>query len=346
MSNNMKRAVIIAPKQVQLEEMPIPHPKPDQVLVRVHACAICTWEQRVYLGIEKIYPFTGGHEIAGEVVEIGSDVEPGLVVGDRVTVSALKRCSQCTSCREGNNNLCDNAYSKPKPAEPYGPQGLGEYLAFPAYGIYKLSADAPLTEVCLAEPLSCVLRSVRRANIRPGRNVVIMGGGFMGLLHLMLAKQRGARVMVSEPNAARLAKARDLGADACLDPTQEDLQARVMAFTSRRGADTVIVASSPAKLLEDAVGIAAKNACVLSYASTAPSGATITLPAAVFHKNEITLTGTMSSTQEDFAEATAILSHRVLDIKSLISHTFPLNEIGTAFEAATNGESYRVVVTM
>jgi threonine dehydrogenase-like Zn-dependent dehydrogenase len=300
----------------------------------------------VYQGIEKLYPFTGGHEIAGEIVEIGCDVEPGLAVGDRVTVSALKRCGQCVSCREGNNNLCDHAYSKPKPAEPYGPQGLAEYLATPAYGIYKLSSDVPLTEASLAEPLSCVLRSIKRANIRPGDTVVIMGGGFMGLLHLMLAKQRAASVVVSEPNAARLAKAAELGADVGIDPTKEDLQARVMDFTARRGAETIIVAGSPAKLIEDAVGLVAKNGCILSYASTAPSGATITLPAAVFHKHEITLAGTMSSTQEDFREATAILSRRALNVKPLITRTFPLSEIGAAFEAATSGEAYRIVVTM
>ena len=116
-TTTMTQAVIVGPRQIEYQNNEVPALRPDRVRVRVRACALCTWEQRVFSGIDThAFPFVGGHEFAGHVEEIGPEVQiPGLQVGDLVAVAALKRCGQCPSCRRGLDNLCDNNSSGRQP---------------------------------------------------------------------------------------------------------------------------------------------------------------------------------------------------------------------------------------
>ncbi len=347
MSGTMRRAVVIAPRKVEVQEIPIPSIKPDEVLVRVGACAICTWEQRIYAGQTKMYPFVGGHEVAGTAAQIGSDVEVvGLDVGDSVAVSALKICGQCYACRHGYTNMCDNMRSGYTEGQPMGPGGLAEYMVVPGYQVYEADPALSVEEASLAEPLSCVIRSIKKANITPGDYVVVIGGGFMGMLHLMLAKQRGAVVIVSEPDSVRLEKAGQLGADFLVNPVKEDFTGRVKEITNGQGAEVVIIAASVPRVVENAVSVAAKGGLVSCYSSFHPKDATVSLPVNLFHDREVTLTGSMSRTPEDFWESVAILSQKSVDLKPLISRTFPLERTGDAFEAAISLDTYRVIIMM
>ena len=347
MSKTMKRAVIVGPKQVELEEVPVPAIESDEVLVRVGACALCTWEQRVYRGLTKLYPFVGGHEIAGTVEQIGSRVEvAGLTVGDSVAISALKICGQCYACRHGYTNICDNMTSGYVRGQPIGPGGLAEYMVAPGYQVYKIDPSLPVEEASLAEPLSCVIRSIKKADVRPGDHVVIIGGGFMGMLHLILTKGCGAVAIVSEPDAARLEKAGQLGADFLINPTEEDFVARVKEITNGQGAEKVFIAVSLPRVVEDAVSVAAKGGRVSCYSSFEPKDATVSLPIDIFHSREITLTGTVSRTPEEFWESVTVLSQRIVNLRPLISRTFPLDRIAEAFESAISLDTYRVIVTM
>lgn len=347
MSGTMRRAVVIAPKKVEVQELPIPNIKPDEVLVRVGACAICTWEQRVYTGQMKMYPFVGGHEVAGTAAQIGSDVEVlGLGIGDPVAVSALKICGQCYACRHGYTNICDNIRTGYVKGQPMGPGGLAEYMVVPGYQVYKTGLSLPVEQASLAEPLGCVIKSIKRANVKPGDHVVVIGGGFMGMLHVMLARQRGAVVIVSEPNAVRLEKAVQLGADFAINPVKEDFAARVKEITNGQGAEVVIIAVSVPRVVEDAVSVTAKGGLVSCYSSFHPRDAVVSLPINRFHHHEVTLTGSMSRTPEDFWESVAVLSQKRVDLDPLISRIFPLERVEEAFEAAISLDTYRVVVTM
>jgi L-iditol 2-dehydrogenase len=340
-----RRAVITAPRQIVMEEVPIPEVGPGQVLVRVQASALCTWEQRVWAGIDTwSYPLVGGHETAGVVEALGPDVEPGIKVGDVVAVTRLKRCGQCYACRRGLDNLCDNASSRRVPGQPWGPGGFGEYVVAEGYQVYRLRPDVPCLEAALTEPLACVLHDLKLHPIRPGDTAVIIGAGIMGLLHLLLARRSAAFVIVSEPDPTRRQKALELGADAVIDAANEDYVQRVLELTDGRGANVTYVAVGVPSAIEAAVAAAAKRGRVSVYASIHPRDQTVTIPANTFHYREVTLGGSMSQDHEDFLLAAELISRREIDLQPLITKTYPLSRLSDAFEVASRREHYRVLV--
>ncbi len=295
-AGTMTRAVITGPKQVVLESVPIPEPGPSQVLVRMRASALCTWEQRTFAGIETwSYPLVGGHEYSGVVEAIGSAVEvTDLKVGDQVSVSGLKRCGQCYSCRHGMDSLCDNARSHRVPGKPWGPGGFGEYVLAEGHMVYRVGPLATREEAALVEPLACVIHDMKRHPVRANDVVVIAGAGIMGLLHLVMAARTPCFVVVSEPERVRREKALELGADAVIDPSAEDYSARVNELSGGRGANVTYVAIGSTAAIEDAVAGAAKRGVVSVYASVHPSSSTVALPPNTFHHREVTLSGSYS----------------------------------------------------
>jgi L-iditol 2-dehydrogenase len=349
MSAMMRRAVITGPRQVEIQDAPLVPPAGDEVLVRVHASALCTFEQRAYLGTDaRFYPLLGGHELAG-VVEAVGPAASSVAPGDLVAISALDRCGSCYACRRGM--ACDNVWFKKagaagthKPAGPMGPAGLATHKLAREYQVYKLQPGTNLLEAALTEPLACVLRSIKKAQILPGDAVVIVGGGVMGALHTMLARGHGASVIVSEPSAQRREDALRFGASHAIDPLSGDFAEQVKALTDGRGADVIIVATDVIKALEQAVGALYKGGRLLVYARMSPKGATITLDPNLFHDNEIVLTGTISQSREDFQQAAEMIGRRAIDLRPIISATFPLDEARAAFEAAVDMSTYRVVI--
>src|SRR5690606_15346440 len=154
-------------RSVTLETVPLKPPSEGEVLIRVAYCAICTWEQRVYGGVYPTYPLLGGHEVSGVVEKVGPDVTH-VRPGDKVIASGLSRCGYCDNCRRGFSNRCENQFSqKPSPDRPIGPGGLAEFIMRKSDEVFKLSPEASLEEAALGEPVACVLRSIKKANIQP-----------------------------------------------------------------------------------------------------------------------------------------------------------------------------------
>jgi L-iditol 2-dehydrogenase len=339
------RAVITAPNTIVMESVPLPEIGPQQVLVRVRASALCTWEQRTYAGIDTYsYPLVGGHESSGVVVSVGRDVELKVTEGDQVTLAGLKRCGQCYSCRRGVLNLCDNARSKRVPNVPWGPGGFGEYVVAEAYQVYKVGPVATALEAALTEPASCVLHDMKRHPVRMGDVVVIVGAGIMGLLHLVLARKMPCYTIVSEPEPARRAKAKELGADALIDPTTEDYVARVNELSEGNGANVTYITIGVPSAIEKAVAASAKRGVVSCYASVHPRGTTITVDPNSFHHREVRLSGSIAQDPDDFLAASDIIGRREIDLRPLISMTFPLSKLADAFAAAARKDTYRVLV--
>ena len=339
----MRRAIMTGPGQIGFVDIPVPTPGPDEVLIKVHACAICTWEQRMYTGEEKYYPIAGGHEVSG-VVEDKGDLVFGLEPGDHVSVAGLKRCYQCESCRRGYNNICENMYKMRDAQNPPGPGGFGDYVLRSGVDCYKIARDVPYEHAALTEPLACVTRSVQRAQLQPGERVVIVGAGIMGMLHLLLAKSYNAVVIVSEPNEQRRRKALELGAHHAFNPLEQDYVETVKALGGGQGANVTFICVAHHATVEPAVVASAQNGRVLCYTSFHPKGQKIQVDPDIFHKNEVTLTGTMSQTREDFYTAAELISNKLIDLEPLISATFPLDDIENAIKAALNVDTYRVLV--
>ena len=341
-----KRAVFVGPRQIRLDDVPIPEPGPRQALVKVKACALCTWEQRMYTGEEPYYPLAGGHEVSGELVKLGSQVYTDAQIGDRVMASPLTRCGHCESCRRGMDNICDNLRKPFRETDVPGPAGLAGYILLDDYQLYKANNETPFEEICLAEPLGCVIRSVRKARVERADNVVVVGAGIMGMLHLVLARQIGARVIVSEPNPERAAFAKKMGADVVIDPNRDTFADQVKALTGGRGADVIFCAVSVASTVEQAVEAVAKGGRVHVYAGIHPRGTKISIDPNLFHSDEIVLTGTMSQDKEDVLQAVRMISRGLIDLKPFISLVLPFERLEEGLQAALGRDTYRVVITI
>jgi threonine dehydrogenase-like Zn-dependent dehydrogenase len=339
-----KRAVFVGPRKIRFDELPIPKPGPRQALVKVRACALCTWEQRSYTGEEPFYPLSSGHEVSGELVELGSKVFTKANIGDRVVASMLNRCGYCESCRRGMDNICDNNRKPFRDSDVVGPAGLAEYVLLEDYQLYSASNEVSFEELCLAEPLACVIRSVRKAAVGRADRAVVVGAGIMGMLHLMLLKQAGATVFVSEIDDERASFARELGADGIIDPSDGSFVEKIRKVTDGRGADAILCAVSVGAVVEQAVEAVAKGGRVHVYASIHPRGTHISVDPNLFHSKEIMLTGTMSQDREDMRQAVQMISSGSIDLRPLISLQLPLMRLEEGLQAALRPDTYRVIM--
>jgi len=238
----MKAAVLTAPERIELQELPTPVPGRGEVLVKLKYCGICTLEQRLYTGAMKIaYPLVPGHEASGVVAGSGEGLFSPLPAGTPVALDLVTRCGECHYCRTGQSNLCLNRFQKG--LKLLG--GFGEYLAVAAKQVFPLPDGLPLAEAAFAEPVACCIRSLKRVGLALAEDLLVLGAGPMGLMHLMVALCYGARVFVSDPDPARRARALQLGACLALDPQAEDLPGMLKSRTDGRGAD-VCGGTSPA----------------------------------------------------------------------------------------------------
>ena len=320
---------------------------PMEALVRVRAVALCTLEQRVFRGVVKVpLPFVGGHEVAGEVIALGEEAHiSGFKPGDRVAVRLLYNCGACPACRRGQSNLCDHARHKPvREGLLPGPGGLMDQVIVPANMLFGMSDRLGFDEASLTEPLACCVHSVNRAQISLGEDVVVIGGGVMGQFHVMLARLRGARVLLSEPMETRRRLACGHGADRAVDPAGGDPVAAIREWSGGQGAGVVFNTTPEAGAFAQAVLMAGKGGRVIQYSSLHPDMPTAISPQHV-HTNEVTITGSVSPVVEDFATANRLLNHGLIGCRHLISDVFPFEEGQKAFEAAIKPGAMRVIIT-
>ncbi len=341
----MKIAVMTSPGNLKFNETDIPSFGENEVLVKISAVGICTWEQKYFKGIPDSYPFVGGHEISGFVEAVGTGVPQNLKKSDHVVVASLTRCGECYYCRRGLDNLCENTGNDSTPGGLWGPGGFSEYFVAKGYEVYKISDNVDISTGTLAEPLACVLRSIDRSRIEFGDTAVVLGGGVMGMLHLLLAKQRGARVIVSEPDAYRRDKALKLGADFTVDPLSNDLGKFVRDLTGGRGAETVFFTAGGRRAIEAGIESLVQNGTMVIYGGTGAED-TITLDPKLFHYDEIYITGVTKHTKDTFRRAAELISSGSLPLKELITEEYPFEKILEGFERAGAMDTFRVIVRM
>jgi L-iditol 2-dehydrogenase len=343
--NQTRTTIFTGPGNLEVREIKLPPLGPKQVLVKVKACALCTWEQRFYTGITAdSYPFRGGHEVSGEVVEIGPDAVCEASVGDRASLAIMTRCGACYYCRRGMDNFCENDNGGHLPGQPWGPGGLSEYVLVQDYQVYKAASESNFAELALAEPVACVIRSVSQTPLEFGDTVVVQGVGIMGTLHVLLLKQRGVRVVVAEPDQARRQQALASGADLACDPVTGDLEGIVSDFASGRGVNAVFFTAGGVPAIQQALPLLNKGGWLCLYGSVHPKGP-IEIDPNLVHYNELVVTGTYSHTKASFRQAVAMLSQGQVDVAPLVSECVPFPDVARGFERATSSNTYRVVMT-
>jgi len=340
----MKAAQLYGEHNLQVTEVPMPRIEaPDEVLVRIHACGICPSDLRAYMGTTKRmgqlpHTLIPGHEWAGEVVEVGAEVE-GLRPGDRVVANWRITCGRCYYCGQGLFHYCmDTRHGRVR-------GGFCEYGLAPAYSLYCIPENVSYEEATFTEPLACCINGLSMSNVHLGDDVLIIGAGPIGLLHVQLARLFGARVIVSEPVAARREQALQLGAHEALDPSTGDVAQRVFELTEGRGANTVIVAVGMPQAIVQAMQCVAACGTVNVFAGVYPAAEMAVDPNTIHYK-QLILTGSHDFTPHHFRTALKLIQYGMVRVLPLISHVLPLEQIKEAFELVAGRQGLKVIVRM
>ncbi|MCK4863600.1 MAG: zinc-dependent dehydrogenase [Dehalococcoidales bacterium] len=338
----MRVAVWYNNRDVRIEERPRPKIGEGELLVRVIASGICGSDVMEWYRLDRA-PLVLGHEIAGEVVEVGRGVEP-YKVGDRVTVAHHVPCNTCYYCLSGNPTVCDTLRRT-----NFDPGGFSEYVRLPAInvdrGVFLIPDDVSYEEATFTEPLACILRGQHRAGLQPGQSVLVIGSGISGLLHVQLARALGAGLIVAvDINACRLEAAEKFGADAAIS-AGEFTPDRLRELNDGRLADLVIVCTGAVTAINQALASVERGGTVLFFAPTAPG---VTVPLSIndlFWRNDITLTTSYAGSPADYAEALELINARRLPVGEMITHRLGLAETGLGFKLVAEAkESLKVII--
>lgn len=344
----MKALVMSEPGHVTLTDLPTPEPGPDEVLIRIKMAGICTNDVRDYKGdCDYSYPRIGGHEYCGTIVQTGAAVNPRhFQVGQNVVSYIIEDCHQCHLCKTGNENIClDHLTSKVF----HNPDGISGYCGFATHICAKaddLVAFEYLTDyakMAFTEPLACCVNSVNRCDLRFGQDVVVVGGGTMGLLHVMLLVRRGVRVIVSEPMEARRALALALGASAAIDPTASDPVEQVRALTCGRGADFVFNTCAHPAIAAQAVDMMAPCGTCVMFSSIHPRQ-DISVDASALHTYQKTITGAVSPTVRAYYESAQLLDKGIIDPTPVTEGIWDYTDFQAAMDTAIRPDTYKVLV--
>lgn len=330
-----------APK-FDLKDSPLPALKANEVLVKTMSCGVCGTDVHIYHGgkgsADVTPPVVLGHEFAG-VVEAVGDAVTTVRVGDHVALDPNMYCGTCTPCRMGKKQNCEHLFALGVNTNG----GFAQYCVCPDTQCYQLNKDVPFDVGAMAEPLACAIHGIDRAAIRSGQSVLVIGGGPIGLIMVQLAKLAGAgTVILSEPVAARRALGLQLGADAVVDPVEEDLCQRLSDLLGQAGADVVIECVGIPRAAQQAIEAAARGATVLLF-SVPPVDATIPLPLFDVYSKELTILGSIINPDTHQRAVNLINSGRIL-LEPLISHRYPLAQLENAILMQMNSDSIKVVV--
>ena len=348
MEEMMKAVAITGLNTAEIIRVKRPTPGPNQILIRVRACAICTWEQRVFNGVKKLpLPHVGGHEIVGEIAAIGEGVnENRFPIGAIAAGRTLISCGTCYFCRRGYHTQCENAGRlRNDGPEIYGNGGLAEYICLEDTAVWRLDSCKDFPELSLTEPLACVLNSMHRASPRMGDDAVIIGGGVLGQLKQLVFKKMGLRTILSEPDPVRREFALAHGCDIVIDPLAEDPVSKVKELTGGRGAEVVINTTAVPAVMEQAVAMTAPLGRCVAYSSQHPDRPIPVSPNKL-HSAEYFLTGAVNPSIDSFDQAVNLLSKNIVDLSDMVSAVYPMERAQEAFEAAQRADTYRVVITM
>jgi L-iditol 2-dehydrogenase len=328
-------------RDVRVEDIPRPKIGPGEILVKVKASGICGSDLMEWYRIKKA-PLVLGHEITGEITEVGEGVTK-YKASDRVFVSHHVPCNTCRYCLAGNHTACETLHTT-----NYYPGGFSEYIRVPPLnvdrGVFILPKEISFEDGTFIEPLACVIRGQRAAGFRQGESVLILGSGISGLLHLLLAKALGAkRIIATDINEYRLKAAKELGADAVIN-AKEDTVSFLRKNNDDRLADLVIICASAASAFNQALQSVGRAGALLCFAPTEP-GVTLNIPVNDFWRKNIKIIHSYGAGPQDLETAIECLRTKKVEVNKLITHRLKLSEIGLGFKLMLEAkESIKVII--
>jgi L-iditol 2-dehydrogenase len=337
----MRVAMYYNNRDVRLEEMPKPKIGSGEILVKVIASGICGSDVMEWYRIKKA-PLVLGHEIAGEIADVGEGVKR-YRIGDRVFVSHHIPCNTCHYCLKGYHTACDMLHTT-----NYDPGGFAEYIRIPQLnvdrGVFLLPEELSFEDGAFIEPLACVVRGQRVANLQPGQSVLILGSGISGLLHLLLARTLGAgRIIATDISDYRMNMARQMGADGVVH-AKEDIQYHLRQINDGRLADLVVVCTGAPVAFNQALKLVDRGGTILCFATTEP-GIDLAVPINEFWRNEIKLMPSYGNSPLDAMIAIELIRSGRVPVGKMITHCLPLEKTGLGFQLVEEGgESMKVMI--
>lgn len=318
----MKAAVLEDINRLVIKDVPEPPLRPDEILIKVRMCGICGTDVKLFRGSYSAKtPVILGHEFAGEVVKVGNDVSK-IKVGERVVVDPNESCGRCYWCRSGNPCFCNElaAYGVLRDG------GFAEYVKVTEKGAYKMPPQLDYESACFAEPVSCAVHCMDRAEIKPGESVLIIGGGPMGQIILQFALRSGANPLIMATRSPfKLELSRRLGATDVVNVKEDNLIERVMDITHGFGVDVVIEAVGSTETVEQAMKLVKKAGRVVIFGFSPEKKEALMIPFDILSK-EITILGSWVNPYT-FDKALDLLGKGFVNVKPLVSKIIPLENI-------------------
>lgn len=342
---DVMRAALYDGQTMQVGEVPKPEVFPDAVIVRVRAVGICGSELNHFRNVDQPQTRPAGHEVAGEIVEVGPGVE-GWSIGDRVALDTIcqgRACGKCRYCLAGQHFHCRNPTS-------YGGGGFAEYIQRKAMGCHRLPEELSWAEGALVEPLAVGVHGLRKGQLRGGENVLVLGCGTIGLSAVAAARALGAKqVLATARHPHQGEMAHKVGADRVFDPEDEGLVQAVADVTEGQGADVVVeaVGGYTGETARQAIQVCRRlGRIVLIGAFHRP--VELDLGSLLAKEQDLVTANCYSITDQrhDFDVAIDILASGRLPLRDMVTHTFALDEARAALETAYDKSTESIKVQL
>ncbi len=337
----MRVAMYYNNRDVRLEELPVPKIGPGELLLRTRASGICGSDLMEWYRIKKA-PLVLGHEITAEVVEVGAGVDR-FKLGDRVFSAHHVPCGKCRYCLAGHQSVCDLLRTT-----HFDPGGFAEYIRVPKInvelGTLRIPDSMTFDEGSFIEPLACVVRAQRFARSGAGQTVLVIGSGISGLLHIQLARARGAeRIIATDISDFRLNAAKQFGADATIHAS-EDVPAKLLDLNDGRLADLVVVCAGALPAAQQATKSIDRGGTLLFFAPTA-AGVDVPIPLFDFWRDEINVVTSYAGSGDDLKESLALIRDHKVRVADMVTHRLPLAQTGVGFQLTASGlDSIKVII--
>ena len=337
----MHAAVYYNNKDIRIEDLPKPRISTDEILVKVIASGICGSDVMEWYRVKKA-PRILGHEISGEIEEVGKNVNQ-YKVGDRVFVSHHVPCNECRYCRAGFHTVCDTLKST-----NFDPGGFAQFIRVPEinvrFGTFILPDEVSFDQGTFIEPLGCVIRGQRFADVKKGHTVLVIGSGISGLLHIQLAKAKGAaKVIATDIDEYRLDAAKRFGADVVIN-ANDDVPTIVKEANDGRLADVVIVCTAALEAFDQAFKSVDRAGILLLFAPTTPE-TRVPLPLFDVYFKGVKIVFSYAAVTQDIEEAIDLLKNKEINVNDMITHRFGLSNIQKGFDLVARADkSIKVII--
>ena len=337
----MRVAVYYSNSDVRVEERPVPKVGSDELLVKVMASGICGSDVMEWYRVKKA-PCVLGHEIGGEVVKVGEAVGT-FTEGDRVFVSHHVPCNMCHYCLDDHHSVCETLRTT-----NFDPGGFAEFVRVPEInvtnGTYRLPESMDYDEAVFIEPLACVYRGQRRAGIKPGDTVLVLGAGLTGLLHIRLARALGAGKVIATDVLDARREAAEAGAECKTCSAFDDVASFVELENDGRLADLVIVATGATPALKQAWECVDRGGTILFFAPSEPEYE-LPMPFNKLWADEVSVVTTYAAAPPDIKAAMQLIRTGQVEVKDLVTHRLPLDRVQEGFDLVANPvDSLKVII--